>query len=120
MVQLVWRCDLVNEKMNEQADMEEKSKEQQQTITKLQSDKSILFREYKKKCNELQSNKRRLEEADNLIDAKNDELDGMACSLGAVINRMEFRMKCAKDENKRLKKFDSPCEKTCGCDPNSS
>jgi len=95
--------DMLEEKDKEEADFDKQILEQKQLIAKLESDKTILFSEYKNKCAEVESKKRKLEEADKFMDDKNSELDEMACSLGSVINRFEIRAKRAEGENKKLK-----------------
>ena len=96
--------DVLKEKIMEEAGFETQLAVQKQLIAKLQSDKSILFGEYKKKCGEVESKKRRIEEAELFIEGKNKELDEMACSLGGVIHRFEVRANRAEHETKKLKK----------------
>lgn len=96
--------DVLKEKIDKEAEFEKQIAEQKQLIAKLESDKSILFGEYKKKCGEVESKKRRIEEAELFIESKNKELDEMACSLGGVIHRFEVRANRAEHENKKLKK----------------
>jgi hypothetical protein len=96
--------DVLKEKIMEEAEFEKQIAVQNQLIAKLESDKSILFGEYKKKCGEVELNKRRIEEAELFIEDKYKELDEMACSLGSVIHRFEVRSSRAEHENKKLKK----------------